>query len=208
MWACSWYVGSNVATVRPGPAYVSSSVCSTSFDRWRRTPGPGRRRAMRRSPPRSSWPTGRDSGATRPAQLGGERVAPARRRRERRLVGVEPDAHVDLRRVVALERPQVVADRHRDHGEARWRRYWRGCDRWPRWRQHSRDTTGAELSAAAEPSASYQRRIGRPRRTAPRHPSARTSSPRSTRPSGRCATPSACSSGPSSSLGLSRPSVT
>ena len=31
MWPCSWYVGSNVATVRPGPANVSSSVCSTSL---------------------------------------------------------------------------------------------------------------------------------------------------------------------------------
>ena len=32
MWPCSWYVGSNVATVRPGPAYVSSTVWITSFD--------------------------------------------------------------------------------------------------------------------------------------------------------------------------------
>jgi len=32
MCPCSWYVGSNVATVRPGPAKVSNSVCSTSFD--------------------------------------------------------------------------------------------------------------------------------------------------------------------------------
>jgi hypothetical protein len=31
MWPCSWYVGSKVATVRPGPAKVSSSVCSTSL---------------------------------------------------------------------------------------------------------------------------------------------------------------------------------
>ena len=32
MCECNWYVGSNVTTARPGPAYVSSSVCSTSFE--------------------------------------------------------------------------------------------------------------------------------------------------------------------------------
>ncbi len=32
IWACIWYVGSKVATVRPGPAYASSTVCSTSFE--------------------------------------------------------------------------------------------------------------------------------------------------------------------------------
>ena len=38
-----------------------------------------------------------------PGQLGGERVAPRGGRREGRLVGVQAHAHVDLRRVVALE---------------------------------------------------------------------------------------------------------
>ncbi len=50
-------------------------------------------------------------------QLSRERVAPGGRRRGRRLVGVQPDADVDLRGVVALEGAQVVADRnHRDGG--------------------------------------------------------------------------------------------
>ena len=52
-----------------------------------------------------------------PRQLGREGIAPRGRRRERRLVGVQPHADVDLWRVVPLERAQVVADG--DHaGEA------------------------------------------------------------------------------------------
>ena len=66
MWPCSWYVGSNVSTERPAPAYVSSSVCSTSLRAvggehlagLDAVPRGDRRRAGRR-------PTGRGSGATR-----------------------------------------------------------------------------------------------------------------------------------------------
>ena len=97
--------------------------------RWRRRPARARRRASRRSPRAARWPRGRGSGATRstPAPAASS-SRHAGRRRERRLVGVQPDLDVDLRRVVALERPQVVADGHgiggRHHG---WRRYWRGA---------------------------------------------------------------------------------
>ena len=46
-------------------------------------------------------------------QLGGERVPPGGGRRLGRLVGVQPDRHRHLRRVVALQRLEVVADGHR-----------------------------------------------------------------------------------------------
>src|SRR5581483_191421 len=46
-------------------------------------------------------------------QLVEQRIAPRVRRRVRRLVGVEPHGHVDLRRVVTLEVAEVIAQLHR-----------------------------------------------------------------------------------------------
>ncbi len=100
-------VGRSARTWRPcGRARRRSTAASATprCSRWRRTPGPAERRWSRRSPPQRPGGTIRVTVPLDPRQLGGERVAPGRRRGERRLVGVQPDAHVDLRRVVPLER--------------------------------------------------------------------------------------------------------
>ena len=126
IWACIWYVGSNVATVRPAPAYASRIDCNTSFD-------PLATNTMSAVTPcvpavamprsdRLSELAGAAIGIAMPfdaRQLGGERVAPRHGGRQRRLVGVEPHTDVDLRRVVALEGAQVVADR--DHARGGYR---------------------------------------------------------------------------------------
>ena len=127
MWECSWYVGSNVTTARPGPAYVSSNVCSTSLE-------PLAANTLAAATPchAAIADTQRVAGAVGIAppvdRRQGRRqvVLPPRRRRVRRLVRVEPDLDVDLGRVVAAQRPQVVA--HRNEGgplvaRSRWRRY-------------------------------------------------------------------------------------
>ena len=110
MWACSWYVGSNVTTdaarpgvgqqqrlqhlVRPvgGEDLLGRTPCQSAIAA-RRPVG----RAVRVAVPVDRRQRGR--------QLG----LPRRRRRVRRLVDVEPHVDVDLGRVVPLERPQVVA---------------------------------------------------------------------------------------------------
>ena len=129
MWACSWYVGSNVTTDRPGPAYVSSSVWSTSLEPLAAKTWSGRTPCQSAIAVRS--PVASAVGVAPPVDRRhrrGQLVPPRGRWRERRLVGVQPHLDVDLGRVVALERPQVVAHGHgvggRHHG---WRRYWRAA---------------------------------------------------------------------------------
>ena len=62
-------------------------------------------------------PPDRDSGAVRRAKLGGQPpIDELRRRRVRALVGVEADRDIELRRVVPLERAEVVARFDRNDG--------------------------------------------------------------------------------------------
>ena len=77
----------------------------------------------RRSPPAARGRRGRGSGATStPASSAANASRHASRRRERRLVGVQPDVDVDLRRVVALEGAQVVANADQLRGRLAGRR--------------------------------------------------------------------------------------
>ena len=51
------------------------------------------------------------------AEFGSQGIAPGGGRREGRLVGVEAHPHLDLRRVVALQRTEVVAHGYSGHGD-------------------------------------------------------------------------------------------
>ena len=163
MWACSWYVGSNVSTERPGPGvrqqqrlqHLVGAVGGEDLLGGDAVP-------VARSP--CAGPGGA-IGVAVPvdrAEPGRDLVAPAGRRRERRLVRVEAHLDVDLRRVVALQRPQVVAHRHEvGSGPAchTLATLLAGCERWLM-SSSAVAATAAELSAAAEAVAGYQRRVG------------------------------------------------
>ena len=116
---------------RPDPARHRSAAASAAprSTRSPRTPARGAHRATGR------WP---HAAGGRPVRVAvpldrrhrlGQLVSPRLGRRQRRLVGVQPDVDVDLEGVVALERPQVGTDRHRvrsgGHG---WRRYRQGAN--------------------------------------------------------------------------------
>jgi hypothetical protein len=73
------------------------------------------RRGARRCPRAARGRPIRVAVPLHPRQLGGERVAPCRRWRERRFVGVQPHVDLHLWGVVALEGAEVVADGHTGH---------------------------------------------------------------------------------------------
>ena len=116
MCECSAYVGSNIARAPSGAAVGEQQRLQHLVAiRWRRTAarpaGRGARRARRAA---SRGAAVRVPVAAAPSRSSAsQRVDERGRRRVRALVGVEPDGDVELRRVVALERPQVVARRDR-----------------------------------------------------------------------------------------------
>ena len=118
------------------------------------------------------WPPGRGSGATRTRDSSAANASRhAAGGGDGRLVGVQPHADVDLRRVVPLEGAEVVADGHRvtashvtdTHRRPRQRRSIRGpscriCDAGRLGRMST--AVAAELSVIAEHVERYRERVG------------------------------------------------
>ena len=108
MWLCSAYVGSNTSALRSGPPKASSRLCSTSLDPLAANTFAGDTRVQLGDG--GAQLGGRAIGVAVELDVGdgiGQRRDELRRRRQRRLVGVEPHVDVNLRRVVALHATEV-----------------------------------------------------------------------------------------------------
>ena len=113
MWACN-LVGRLEHRDRRGQARRTQAGASgcTSLDPFAANTFAARRRGMRRC--RSAAPTRRPVGVAVPRdvrELGRELIQPRGGRGERRLVRVQPDVDIDLGRVVAGQRGEVIAHR-------------------------------------------------------------------------------------------------